>query len=211
MTYYEFAPFNPTKLPPVKGSIPLTNSCKVEGTASPLDGKHTMILKVPKMRDFVFTISTEDELKSWVETLSDVIAKIPSNARVSTDVVTKPAPKKQQKKTENVFGSTLIDVMERQRTAGLLLLYPQIINDSILYLDNDETLKTEGLFRLSGSAMLINDLKSQVDKGNQADLSQVNDPHAVAGLLKMYLRELPEPLCTFEFYNTFIEKIQIKI
>jgi len=68
-----------------------------------------------------------------------------------------------------------------------------------------EILKTEGIFRLSGSVTLINELKTNVDKGNAVDLASVNDPHAVAGLLKMFLRELPEPLCTFELHEKFLE------
>ena len=30
------------------------------------------------------------------------------------------------------------------------------------------------------------------------------DPHVVAGLLKLYVRELPDPLLPFESYNDFI-------
>ncbi len=37
------------------------------------------------------------------------------------------------------------------------------------------------------------------------DLSQVGDPHAIAGLLKMYLRSLPEPLLPFDFYDKFLQ------
>ena len=32
----------------------------------------------------------------------------------------------------------------------------------------------------------------------------IEDPHVVAGLLKQYLRELPEPLLTFELYDCFL-------
>ena len=35
-------------------------------------------------------------------------------------------------------------------------------------------------------------------------LEVCDDVHAVAGLLKLYLRELPEPLLTHRFYDTFI-------
>lgn len=33
------------------------------------------------------------------------------------------------------------------------------------------------------------------------DFSDVVDPHVVAGLLKMYIREYPEPLLTFELVS----------
>jgi len=38
-----------------------------------------------------------------------------------------------------------------------------------------------------------------------ADLSKVADIASVAGLLKLYLRELPEPLFVFRFYSTFLK------
>jgi myosin-9 len=40
-------------------------------------------------------------------------------------------------------------------------------------------------------------------EGEKADLSAMN-PHALASVLKEFLRELPEPLLTFEAYNDFI-------
>lgn len=36
------------------------------------------------------------------------------------------------------------------------------------------------------------------------DLALVQDPHVVAGLLKLYFRELPVPLLTFELYDCFL-------
>ena len=41
--------------------------------------------------------------------------------------------------------------------------------------------------------------------GVDVDLTKCNDPHTVAGLLKLYFRELPEPLLTFDLYDDFIE------
>ena len=35
-------------------------------------------------------------------------------------------------------------------------------------------------------------------------LEQCEDVHAAAGVFKLYLRELPDPLLTHRFYDTFI-------
>lgn len=40
--------------------------------------------------------------------------------------------------------------------------------------------------------------------GVDPDLNEMEDPHACAALLKLYLRELPDPLLTFELYDCFL-------
>jgi hypothetical protein len=64
-----------------------------------------------------------------------------------------------------------------------------------------------GLFRLSGSLTEVKALREKFDRGEVVDfgnLEHVKSPHTVASLLKMWLRELPEPLATFELYDCFI-------
>ena len=34
------------------------------------------------------------------------------------------------------------------------------------------------------------------------------DMHAVSSLLKMYFRELPNPLCTYQLYDQFVNAVQ---
>lgn len=38
----------------------------------------------------------------------------------------------------------------------------------------------------------------------KADVSEVSDPHVIAGLIKLFFSELPEPLLTFALYDQFI-------
>uniref|UniRef100_A0AAV2LUS5 SH3-domain binding protein 1 n=1 Tax=Knipowitschia caucasica TaxID=637954 RepID=A0AAV2LUS5_KNICA len=62
-------------------------------------------------------------------------------------------------------------------------------------------MREEGLFRLAAAASVVKRLKTCLDHG-AVDHSEFSmDPHAVAGALKSYLRELPEPLMTFELYG----------
>jgi hypothetical protein len=41
--------------------------------------------------------------------------------------------------------------------------------------------------------------------GAMPDLHTVPDPHVVANLLKLFLRELPQPLIPFQLYPHFLE------
>nr|XP_057917265.1 SH3 domain-binding protein 1 [Doryrhamphus excisus] len=66
-------------------------------------------------------------------------------------------------------------------------------------------MKEEGLFRLAAAASVVKRLKTCLDQG-KVDHSEFSmDPHAVAGALKCYLRELPEPLMTSELYNDWFK------
>ncbi|XP_042363259.1 SH3 domain-binding protein 1 [Plectropomus leopardus] len=63
----------------------------------------------------------------------------------------------------------------------------------------------EGLFRLAAAASVVKRLKTCLDQ-EAVDHSEFSmDPHAVAGALKCYLRELPEPLMTFDLYNDWFK------
>lgn len=44
--------------------------------------------------------------------------------------------------------------------------------------------------------------------GLSVSLKTCPDPHTVAVLLKLFLRELPEPLLTYDMYNKFIASIE---
>ncbi|XP_070707693.1 SH3 domain-binding protein 1 [Pempheris klunzingeri] len=66
-------------------------------------------------------------------------------------------------------------------------------------------MREEGLFRLAAAASVVKRLKICLDQ-DSVDHSEFSmDPHAVAGALKCYLRELPEPLMTFELYNDWFK------
>uniref|UniRef100_A0A8C5U519 Rho-GAP domain-containing protein n=1 Tax=Malurus cyaneus samueli TaxID=2593467 RepID=A0A8C5U519_9PASS len=55
------------------------------------------------------------------------------------------------------------------------------------------------------SASVLKKLKSSLASGSNALEEFYSDPHAVAGALKSYLRELPQPLMTFELYDKWVK------
>lgn len=63
----------------------------------------------------------------------------------------------------------------------------------------------QGLFRIAAGASKLKKLKAALDCSTSQLEEFYSDPHAVAGALKSYLRELPEPLMTFQLYDEWIQ------
>lgn len=80
---------------------------------------------------------------------------------------------------------------------------PQIVTKTISYLYNS-ALTLEGLFKVPGSTVIVEQLKKQFDSGINVEFTHSSDPHAVASLLILYLEELPGPLLTYDLYNQFL-------
>ena len=129
-----------------------------------------------------------------------------------------------------VFGVPLAQLLEREkRTTNI----PLILEKSITQLRSiDPTFTTEGLFRVTGDISVINHLKDLLDActfAHEAHLSLSLSPdrslgiggvgaagmlpkvslgayrmHDIAGVLKLWLRELPEPLMSWEAYDAII-------
>jgi Rho-type GTPase-activating protein 1/2 len=70
----------------------------------------------------------------------------------------------------------------------------------------------EGIYRKSGGAAQMRSIQTSFEQGLDPDLTdddEYNDICAVTSILKQYLRELPNPLMTFELYPQFLESISM--
>ncbi|XP_027009366.2 unconventional myosin-IXb isoform X2 [Tachysurus fulvidraco] len=65
-------------------------------------------------------------------------------------------------------------------------------------------LYTEGIYRKSGSTLKAKELHQLLDKSPQSTSLDNYQIHTVTGLIKCWLRELPDPLMTFNLYNDFL-------
>uniref|UniRef100_A0A8C5U6B4 Uncharacterized protein n=1 Tax=Malurus cyaneus samueli TaxID=2593467 RepID=A0A8C5U6B4_9PASS len=70
-------------------------------------------------------------------------------------------------------------------------------------------LDIDGLYRVSGNLATIQKLRYKVEHDEQLDLDdgRWEDIHVVTGALKLFLRELPEPLVPFSHFDKFIAAI----
>lgn len=65
----------------------------------------------------------------------------------------------------------------------------------------------QGIFRVSGSQVEINNFRESFERGEDplADVTDASDINSVAGVLKLYLRELREPLFPIIYFEHFME------
>uniref|UniRef100_A0A8C8LQ07 Myosin IXb n=1 Tax=Oncorhynchus tshawytscha TaxID=74940 RepID=A0A8C8LQ07_ONCTS len=70
-------------------------------------------------------------------------------------------------------------------------------------------LYTEGIYRKSGSACHARELHQLLETSKTRATLEKYSIHTVTGLVKRWLRELPEPLLTFSLYNDFLHAVEL--
>ncbi|XP_016412231.1 SLIT-ROBO Rho GTPase-activating protein 1b isoform X2 [Sinocyclocheilus rhinocerous] len=86
---------------------------------------------------------------------------------------------------------------------------PLIVESCIRFI-NLYGLQHQGIFRVSGSQVEVNDIKNSFERGNDplTDGENNHDINSVAGVLKMYFRNLDNPLFPKEKFNDLIACIR---
>uniref|UniRef100_A0A8C2UBE0 Rho GTPase-activating protein 39 n=1 Tax=Coturnix japonica TaxID=93934 RepID=A0A8C2UBE0_COTJA len=108
--------------------------------------------------------------------------------------------------TPSLFGSSLEEIMLRQQDMypGHKLPWVQTqLSQQVLALGGEQT---EGIFRIPGDIDEVNALKLQVDQWRIP--SGLSDPNIPASLLKLWYRELEEPVIPQEFYKECISNYE---
>ncbi|KAJ7594657.1 hypothetical protein C8J56DRAFT_444915 [Mycena floridula] len=103
----------------------------------------------------------------------------------------------------STFGETLdgiIRLQERNYPQQKVPIILPFLADGILALGGT---KAEGIFRVPGDGDSVSELKLRIDRGYYT-LDGVDDPHILASLMKLWLRELCDPLVPEEMYNECI-------
>ncbi|SCV68009.1 BQ2448_130 [Microbotryum intermedium] len=171
-------------------------------------------------RSFVFELVTEDgqrslfqassahELRSWLDHFrrcgteiafrratflaQTALAEEPEELAAAKSAST-TAPVKLP--ASALFGTPLWEVLQREDSA-----IPSFMDAAL-------TTITErvGIYRISGENRVIQQLRQSLDRGGDpSSLLSKTDVHNVSGLLKLFLRELPEPLIPHDLYEPFI-------
>ncbi|XP_029109478.1 rho GTPase-activating protein 12b isoform X3 [Scleropages formosus] len=105
---------------------------------------------------------------------------------------------------DQVFGSSLTSLCQRENTS-----VPKFVKICIEHVEKNG-LDVDGLYRVSGNLAVIQKLRFAVNHDEKVDLenSKWEDMHVTTGALKMFFRELPEPLFTYGLFNDFVNAIK---
>ncbi|XP_034753024.1 rho GTPase-activating protein 24 isoform X2 [Etheostoma cragini] len=130
---------------------------------------------------YLLMASTQNDMEDWVKTIRRVIWA-PFGG--------------------GIFGQKLEETVRYERRFGNKLA-PMLVEQCVDFI-RQWGLREEGLFRLPGQANLVKELQDAFDCGEKPSFDCNTDVHTVASLLKLYLRELPEPVVPFHKYEDFL-------
>lgn len=169
-------------------------------------------------------METEDDLPDLIVSQADVnltpISHFAQQCCKRLEKMVQCGPKKGQRKPNideieqakksifnpSMFGSTLEEILDLQKDRFPDRKLPWLqttLSEEVLRLNGAQT---EGIFRVPGDIDEVNALKIKCDQWIIP--SDCPDPHIPASLLKLWYRELQEPLIPPEFYEECIENYQ---
>ncbi|XP_062983014.1 rho GTPase-activating protein 31 [Elgaria multicarinata webbii] len=112
-------------------------------------------------------------------------------------------PKLKRKGATNVFGCDLTEYLE---SSGQDV--PAVLKSCAEFIETHGIV--DGIYRLSGVTSNIQKLRQEFGSDQCPDLTRevyLQDIHCVGSLCKLYFRELPNPLLTYELYKKFTEAV----
>ncbi|KAM4701678.1 rho GTPase-activating protein 9 isoform 2-T2 [Discoglossus pictus] len=146
---------------------------------------------------------------SWVNSSrGGVVDKTKVSSRLKKLLVRRPPLQTLQEKgliKDQVFGCRLDALCHREDSK--VPKFVRLCIDAV----NERGLVVDGIYRVNGNLSIIQKLRFIVDREEKLDLnsSEWEDIHVITGALKMFFRELPEPLIPYDMFDQFVATIQI--
>ncbi|XP_066510394.1 rho GTPase-activating protein 25-like [Hoplias malabaricus] len=131
--------------------------------------------------NYVLMASSQSEMEEWVRLIRRAIG----------------AP------TSAVFGRNISDILAYEKKLGPRLV-PILVEKCAEFI-KEHGLDEEGIFRLPGQENQVKHFREAFDAGERPSFPSDTDVHTVASLLKLYLRELPEPVVPWTQYQDFLD------
>ncbi|XP_060536893.1 SLIT-ROBO Rho GTPase-activating protein 1-like isoform X2 [Cylas formicarius] len=175
------------------------------------DRQETEEFYLQKFREYLLGSSRIARLDAKQEYLRQSLAsEAPELCATARPVVKTPKRKRigrlQMSGQPKLFGGSLEEYQEATNQEIPLILR------SCIRVINLYGLHHQGIFRVSGSQVEINNFREWFERGEDplADMTDASDINSVAGVLKLYLRELREPLFPIIYFEQFMELAQLE-
>uniref|UniRef100_H3CNM8 Rho GTPase activating protein 9 n=1 Tax=Tetraodon nigroviridis TaxID=99883 RepID=H3CNM8_TETNG len=107
---------------------------------------------------------------------------------------------------DQVFGCCLEMLCEREKST-----VPRFVRLCTEAVEKRAGLDSDGIYRVSGNLAVIQKLRFLVNHEEKLNLDQSDweDIHVITGALKLFFRELPEPLVPFGFFTDIVETVKM--
>ncbi|XP_033104110.1 rho GTPase-activating protein 15-like [Anneissia japonica] len=107
-------------------------------------------------------------------------------------------------KEENVFGKRLDKLCEKEGT-----VVPKFVEICIATIDK-KGLSVDGIYRVSANLSMVQKLRCEVDLEREVNLDKPpwDDIHVLTGALKLFFRELPDPLIPSNMYQRYMSALK---
>ncbi|MBN3296158.1 RHG15 protein, partial [Amia calva] len=196
--------------------------------------KNVFRLRTVTGNEFLLQSDTDSVIREWYSTIQSVIDRLvrtlhcvlcrslvprsTSNlensekkrvkSRLKKLILKRPPLQALQEKgliKDQVFGCRLDALCEREKNT--VPKFVRMCTEAV----EKRGLEADGIYRVSGNLAVIQKLRFIVDHEEKLNLddSQWEDIHVITGALKMFFRELPEPLVPYGFFNDFVETVKI--
>ncbi|XP_044206114.1 rho GTPase-activating protein 15 isoform X3 [Thunnus albacares] len=106
---------------------------------------------------------------------------------------------------DQVFGCRLEMLCEREKST--VPRFVRLCTEAV----ERRGLDTDGIYRVSGNLAVIQKLRFLVNHEEKLNLdeSEWEDIHVITGALKLFFRELPEPLVPYGFFTDIVETVKM--
>ncbi|XP_071946447.1 active breakpoint cluster region-related protein-like isoform X2 [Antedon mediterranea] len=151
------------------------------------------------------TLPKAKQMKDKSEDFVVKMEKIEITISAKYTCATKTLKRVQSRKKLGVFGVRLQQVVAREQFE-----IPHIVSLCIQEVE-ERGLEETGIYRISGSSGDVTKLKNAFENHHRSceSIMKQTDIHAVAGLMKLYFRELPEPLFTNILYTKLVDALTL--
>jgi len=148
------------------------------------------------------SLPANEEYTMWLP-----LAPRSSKDKVSGDVLLRLkyfyAPDEAEQSANSIYGQPLETLKTRQDICTNSI--PTVLSQFISFFEQ-YGLKEEGIFRICGNSIEIKSIKNQINTNPNNIQFNPQSLHAFAGAFKLFFRELPDPLLTFDQYENLLSK-----